>query len=56
MSIPMELARLVVRQAEEAAGEEAAPPSCGSSNEYNGHMGLRISAIFVILVGSTLGE
>ncbi|PSN69994.1 ZIP zinc/iron transport family [Corynespora cassiicola Philippines] len=55
MSIPMELARLVVRQAEEAAGEEAAPPSCSSSNEYNGRMGLRISAVFVILVGSTLG-
>jgi hypothetical protein len=28
---------------------------CGSGNEYDGRLGLRISAIFVILVGSLLG-
>jgi zinc transporter 1/2/3 len=28
---------------------------CDSGNEYDGRMGLRISAIFVILVGSLLG-
>lgn len=29
--------------------------SCDTSNDYDGRIGLRISAIFVILVGSTLG-
>lgn len=29
---------------------------CGSDNDYNGRMGVRISAIFVILVGSTFGK
>ncbi|KAK7544322.1 low-affinity zinc ion transporter-like protein [Phyllosticta citribraziliensis] len=29
--------------------------TCSSDNEYDGRMGLRISSIFVILVGSTLG-
>lgn len=28
---------------------------CDTGNEYNGELGLRISAIFVILVGSLLG-
>ena len=28
---------------------------CGGGNEYDGRMGLRISAIFVIGVGSMLG-
>lgn len=31
------------------------PLSCEPGNEYNGQTGLRISAVFVILVGSTLG-
>ncbi|KAF1958915.1 low-affinity zinc ion transporter-like protein [Byssothecium circinans] len=52
MSLPLDLARLVVRQAEEG-GETV--PACDSGNEYDGRLGLRISAIFVILVGSTLG-
>jgi hypothetical protein len=29
--------------------------TCGSGNEYDGRLGVRISAIFVILVGSFLG-
>lgn len=29
--------------------------SCAVGNEYNGYLGTRISAIFVILVGSFLG-
>lgn len=51
----MELARFVVRQVEEAVEEESAPVACSTSNEYDGRMGLRISSIFIILVGSTLG-
>jgi len=30
-------------------------PSCDSGNDYNGRMGVRISSIFVILVGSLFG-
>lgn len=30
-------------------------PACDTGNEYDGQLGLRISAIFVILVGSGLG-
>ena len=30
-------------------------PQCDSGNDYNGEMGVRISAVFVILVGSLLG-
>lgn len=29
--------------------------TCGGPNEYDGRLGVRISAIFVILVGSMLG-
>ncbi|KAF2837088.1 low-affinity zinc ion transporter-like protein [Patellaria atrata CBS 101060] len=56
-----EFAHLVLRQVATGgddvapdAGEEAAP-ECELGNEYNGRMGLRISSIFVILVGSCLG-
>ncbi|KAL4923058.1 low-affinity Zn(2+) transporter ZRT2 [Aspergillus undulatus] len=35
--------------------EDGAPPACDAGNEYDGRMGVRISAIFVILVGSTFG-
>ena len=50
----MELAHLLVRQAEE--GAEEAPVGCSSENDFDGRIGLRVSALFVILVGSTLGE
>ncbi|POR33852.1 Uncharacterized protein TPAR_05950 [Tolypocladium paradoxum] len=30
-------------------------PACDTSNEYDGRLGLRISAIFVILIGSMGG-
>lgn len=30
-------------------------PACEAGNEYDGQLDLRISAIFVILVGSGLG-
>ena len=29
--------------------------TCGGANEYDGRLGVRISAIFVILVGSMAG-
>lgn len=29
---------------------------CESGNEYDGRLGLRVSAIFVILIGSSLGK
>ncbi|KAF2440375.1 putative Low-affinity zinc transporter of the plasma membrane [Karstenula rhodostoma CBS 690.94] len=46
----MELAHLVLRQA-----EEPSPVRCSSSNDYDGRIGIRISSIFVILVGSMFG-
>lgn len=39
--------------AEDAGGSVTV--DCGSGNEYDGRLGLRISSIFVILVGSLLG-
>jgi zinc transporter 1/2/3 len=56
MSLLMELARFVVRQAEEAVEGEAAPEACSTANDFDGRMGIRISSIFVILIGSTLGK
>ncbi|KAI9891740.1 MAG: hypothetical protein M1814_002490 [Vezdaea aestivalis] len=47
----MDLLRLITR----AEGEEEAPPACVVSNDYDGRLGLRISALFVIWIGSTLG-
>ncbi|KAF2202594.1 putative plasma membrane low affinity zinc ion transporter [Delitschia confertaspora ATCC 74209] len=62
MGMSTEFIRLLARQLEqeiETLGEEdsliGTPGHCDTSNEYDGRMGLRISAIFVILVGSTLG-
>jgi solute carrier family 39 (zinc transporter), member 1/2/3 len=53
----MELARLVLRQdlpgAEASTDEEV---TCEGANGYDGRMGVRISAIFVILVGSLFGK
>ncbi|KAF2030345.1 Zinc/iron permease [Setomelanomma holmii] len=54
----MEVARLVLlRQAESTPPEDTPDQTvtCTGSNGYDGRMGVRISAIFVILVGSTLG-
>lgn len=46
----MNVARLVLRQ------EDTAPVECSTENEYDGRMGLRISSVFVILVGSMFGK
>ncbi|KAI1489102.1 Zinc/iron permease [Biscogniauxia mediterranea] len=47
---------LRIRQEEDAAeAGNTVTVDCGTGNEYDGRMGLRISAIFVILVGSLLG-
>lgn len=36
--------------------EDSGPaPACDAGNEYDGRMGLRISSIFVIMVGSMFG-
>ncbi|KAF2876919.1 putative Low-affinity zinc transporter of the plasma membrane [Massariosphaeria phaeospora] len=54
----MELARLVVRQVAEGvepAEEEPSPGNCSSGNEFDGRIGLRVSSLFVILIGSMLG-
>ncbi len=54
-----DLAVLLSRQAigEETILEEAedAPVGCESGNEYDGRISLRISAVFVILIASSLG-
>lgn len=53
----VELASLVLRQStEEPAADLDAPPACGGGNSYDGRMGLRVSSVFVILIGSTLGR
>jgi hypothetical protein len=52
----LEVARLVLRQ--ESSPPEEMPNEaiqCEGSNSYDGRMGVRISAIFVILVGSLFG-
>ncbi|KAF2148727.1 putative plasma membrane low affinity zinc ion transporter [Myriangium duriaei CBS 260.36] len=67
-SAVQELAWLVVRQATDAGNNTTPTPngvaanstsgddeSCVSGNEYDGRLGVRISAIFVILIGSFLG-
>ena len=38
-----------------AAATLTAQPACSPDNEFDGRIGLRISAVFVILVGSLLG-
>lgn len=54
------VANVVARGALESAASSSpatstAKPACASDNDYNGRINLRVSAIFVILVGSMLG-
>jgi zinc transporter 1/2/3 len=55
-AVAMNVARLVLRQdgGADAAPEE--PITCSGLNDYDGRMGVRISAIFVIFVGSLWGK
>ena len=57
----IEFTRLVLRQDTQAPEtlpntDSEQQVACVSKNDYDGRMGIRISAIFVILVGSTLGQ
>jgi solute carrier family 39 (zinc transporter), member 1/2/3 len=51
MSLVEDLTHLVIR--ESAAIESQ--PSCNTGNEYNGRLGRRIAAIFIIWLGSSVG-
>ncbi|KAL9125001.1 MAG: hypothetical protein Q9217_005736 [Psora testacea] len=63
MSAVQQVADLVIRQALNTAAATSSPeaeeataaPECSTDNDYDGRLGVRISAIFVILFGSTLG-
>ena len=64
MSNAEDLAYLVARQVAAAVNgsatgstvnEAAGIPACTPENDFDGRIGLRISAIFVILAGSFLG-
>lgn len=46
---------MIVRQVAAASSQAPSDTACGTSNDYDGRMGLRISAIFVILVGALSG-
>lgn len=54
------IANIVLRQAYQTAAATPAAatskPACSTSNDYNGRIGIRISAIFVILLGSLFGK
>ncbi len=55
------IANVVVRQAAGTAAATlaaaaTAKPACSPDNDFDGRIGLRISSIFVILVGSVFGE
>ena len=38
-----------------AAATSTPQPACTADNDFDGRMGLRISAVFVILIGSLFG-
>lgn len=50
-----EVSKLVLRQDAGAEAQPDAPIECKGQNEYDGRIGVRISAIFVILIGSLFG-
>lgn len=64
MTSPQELTRLVGLVARQVAPEAISSstaasdetPPCDVGNGFDGRLGVRISAIFVILVGSLLGK
>lgn len=57
------MTRILARQVGETAAATAtaaadleAAPACETGNEFDGRTGVRVSAIFVILVGSLFGK
>lgn len=61
MSALVQLATLVARQDADSEATTQVPLAgtpghCEGGNDFDGRIGLRISSIFVILVGSTIGE
>lgn len=63
MSVVQQVVDVVARQAyqtvaatSEAAAAAASKPACSTGNDFDGRIGVRISAIFVILVGSSFGK
>lgn len=61
MTSLQELTRVVARQVAPSAITSATAAattaaSCDLNNKYDGRLGLRISALFVILVGSLFGK
>lgn len=58
VDIPLLVARQAVgtAAATSAAVAEITAAGCASGNDYDGRIGVRISALFVILIGSTLGK
>lgn len=61
MENALNVARLVLRQDAGSSSEVpenlvGTPGYCDTGNEYDGRMGVRISSIFIILVGSMLGK
>jgi solute carrier family 39 (zinc transporter), member 1/2/3 len=38
------------------SGQQAIPPACDTGNSYDGRIGLRVAAIFIIWLGSTIGS
>lgn len=51
MSLASSIGHLVVRQSE----VDGQPVSCDTGNEYDGRIGLRVAALFVIWFGSSVG-
>ena len=57
--LPTKVAYVLARQASNgiaaATTTAAAADACDTGNDYDGRIGVRVSAIFVILVGSLIG-
>ena len=55
LAIPDLVARQTYQKAVSTAAAATSKTACTEDNEYDGRIGLRISAIFVILLGSFFG-
>ena len=58
MTTLQDIAHSVLRRAAEEDGDSliGTPGHCDTSNEFDGRIGVRVSSIFVILVGSFVGK